>query len=138
MSYLNPFMGPVGMIFLMYFGAFTIWQDSWLRPDFLQALSGWRETGDPTTIDVALLPGVRLEGPGIVSFDCLTHEFCDMLLEEVKHHRDSGFPQRPPNSMNNYGLVINEVGMQGSCTALLMKHMRGVGARQSEGFARTA
>lgn len=28
--------------------------------------------------------------------------------QEVQHYRESGLPSRAPNSMNNYGLVLNE------------------------------
>ena len=28
--------------------------------------------------------------------------------EEVQNYRESGLPSRAPNSMNNYGLVLNE------------------------------
>ena len=36
-------------------------------------------------------------------------------LEEVRNYRGSGLPSRAPNSMNNYGLVLNErLGLQSS------------------------
>ena len=35
-----------------------------------------------------------------------------MLLEEVKHYHSQGMPSRAPNSMNNYGLVLNEIGVE--------------------------
>jgi hypothetical protein len=31
---------------------------------------------------------------------------------EVEHFQRSGFPVRRPNSMNNYGLIINEIGLE--------------------------
>ena len=78
-------------------------------------------------VDLESFDGFRVEAPGICSFPALSDEFCDMLLEagkgakhafawqmirtaqEVRHYRESGLPSRAPNSMNNYGLVLNEI-----------------------------
>ncbi|KAH8070366.1 procollagen-lysine 5-dioxygenase [Aureococcus anophagefferens] len=37
--------------------------------------------------------------------------FCRDFLQEVDGYMDSGLPIRRPNSMNNYGLIVNEIGM---------------------------
>jgi len=64
-------------------------------------------------LDVAALPGVRLEAPGGVSFDCLTHEYCDMLLAEAKHYQACGLPQRAPNSKSK-NVQIASLAQRGS------------------------
>lgn len=101
----------------------------WFVPELLEALASWRSSKDPKDIDLAKLPDVKLEAPGVVSFNCLTHEFCDELLAEAKHYQESGFPQKAPNSMNNYGLVLNEVGLRFTFDALLRGFILGLGAR---------
>lgn len=103
--------------------------DRWLVPEFREALSAWRQTSSTAALDIASLPGVKLEAPGVISFECLTPEFCDMLMDEVKNYQASGLPQRAPNSMNNYGLVLNEVGMRPFFTAFLEGYLRVIGAR---------
>ena len=35
-----------------------------------------------------------------------------MLVEEVDGYNASGLPTSRPNSMNKYGLVLNEIGME--------------------------
>jgi len=102
---------------------------TWFIPEFLDALAGWTSSQDVGKIDVSALPGVRCEAPGVVSFNCLTHEFCDMLLAEANNYQKSGFPQRAPNSMNNYGLVLNEIGLKSTFDTVLKNVILGIGAR---------
>jgi hypothetical protein len=47
----------------------------------------------------------------IFSFDFLKPEFCAKILEEVQNFR-SEYPElNVPNSMNNYGVVLDEMGL---------------------------
>lgn len=102
--------------------------DEWFVPEMRQALAKWQQTGDRRDIDVAAIPGLRLEAPGVVSFDCLHPSVCDKLLAEAKHYSDSGLPQRAPNSMNNYGVVLTEIGLRPSFDAMLKRYTAGLGA----------
>lgn len=77
--------------------------DDWFVPELRDALAKWMVTGDRKDIEVAKIPDLRLEAPGVVSFKCLNPDVCDKLLAEAKHYSESGMPQRAPNSMNNYG-----------------------------------
>jgi len=86
--------------------------DTYFVPKLKAALASWQETGDPCAIDPRDIPGLRIEAPGVISFDCLMGPACDLLLEETKAYGGSGMPQRAPNSMNNYGVVLNEIGMK--------------------------
>ncbi|KAH8097450.1 procollagen-lysine 5-dioxygenase [Aureococcus anophagefferens] len=70
-----------------------------------------------------------VEAPGVVSFPALTDDFCDALVREVDHYRRSGLPSRNPNSMNQYGLILNDVGMRGTFSAFLKYVLLPVGAR---------
>ncbi|PRP83370.1 hypothetical protein PROFUN_09398 [Planoprotostelium fungivorum] len=47
---------------------------------------------------------------GIYSFNMFTEKFCRELIEEVDHFEKSGLPVMRPNSMNNYGVVLEEIG----------------------------
>jgi hypothetical protein len=45
-------------------------------------------------------------------------DFCDKFLAEIDNYFASGLPVRRPNNMHNYGLIVNEIGMENSITAL--------------------
>ena len=42
----------------------------------------------------------------VYSFPLFTEAFCDTLLSEVFNFYRTGLPAKPPNSMNNYGVII--------------------------------
>ena len=46
---------------------------------------------------------------GIYSFPFLKQTFLLLLLDELEHFSSSGLPLAPPNTMNKYGLIIDEV-----------------------------
>merc|ERR1711865_491237 len=51
--------------------------------------------------------------PGLAySFPVLSLSFCEYLMEEIRHFYESGLPARRPNSMNNYGIILNEIGLE--------------------------
>ncbi|CAI8027086.1 2-oxoglutarate and iron-dependent oxygenase domain-containing protein 2 [Geodia barretti] len=50
------------------------------------------------------------EVPNVYSFPVLTEEFGDLLLQELEHFDKSKMPKGRPNSMNNYGILLSELG----------------------------
>lgn len=54
----------------------------------------------------------------VYSFPLLNDEACDRLCDEIEHFGRSGLPARRPNSMNRYGLILNDIGMRPSLDAL--------------------
>mmetsp|Transcript_18579 Transcript_18579/g.62276 ORF Transcript_18579/g.62276 Transcript_18579/m.62276 type:complete len:450 (-) Transcript_18579:139-1488(-) len=50
--------------------------------------------------------------PGVYSFRMATPAFCEAFLEEMAHFEASGLPKARPNSMNRYGVIVNEIGME--------------------------
>lgn len=80
-------------------------RDEWLDPAFREA----RRAGTPEGWRAIL----REELPGeVFSFPCFTLDFCQLLVEEIFGFYASGLPARRPNSMNNYGIILNEIGME--------------------------
>jgi len=80
--------------------------------DALANISGWR---DRDHAKAALLASGSVSEviPGMVySFRVFTLEFCNLIVEEVRNFADTGLPARRPNSMNNYGVILNEIGME--------------------------
>ena len=79
------------------------WKRNWIAPELLDAIEQAKQ-GDADAIQGL----VTLESEGIFSFPMLTPEFCSLLLEEVDNYFATGLPVRRPNSMNNYGIIVNE------------------------------
>lgn len=59
----------------------------------------------------ALLEVVQQEAVGIYSFPFFSERFCERFLDELDNYYRSGLPIRRPNSMNNYGIIVNEIGV---------------------------
>jgi hypothetical protein len=59
----------------------------------------------------ALVTELKSESEGVYSLPLFAPGFAAMLLEEVEHYRASGLPMRRVNSMNRYGVIVNEIGM---------------------------
>lgn len=98
------------------FGKF---QDTWLEKKLSRALVKLRNT----TISAGKRRGLvrklmTEEADGIYSFQVFTPEFCTLFLEELTSFYASKLPARRPNSMNNYGVIVNEIGMEHMITSL--------------------
>mmetsp|Transcript_52896 Transcript_52896/g.105103 ORF Transcript_52896/g.105103 Transcript_52896/m.105103 type:complete len:579 (-) Transcript_52896:21-1757(-) len=51
--------------------------------------------------------------PGeVYSMPLFSEAFCGMLLEEIFCFYASGLPARRPNSMNNYGIILSDIGLE--------------------------
>ncbi len=85
-------------------------------------LTQWHQAEEPklSMVDLESFKELKALAPGIFCFPCFTSEFCQKLLEEVKHYQDDDdLPDRPPNTMNKYGLVLNEIGMMPLFTEMM-------------------
>jgi len=93
--------------------------EAWLHPEFLQLSKAVRDADlmdtEAATIARAM---VTKEGHNVYSFPLLREEVCDQLIEEVDNFQSTGLPARRPNSMNNYGLILNEIGLKPALSAL--------------------
>nr|XP_019589459.1 PREDICTED: 2-oxoglutarate and iron-dependent oxygenase domain-containing protein 2 isoform X1 [Rhinolophus sinicus] len=85
-------------------------QDVALAPEFLAAAK------------YSTLPGADLEGllqrletvseeQRIYRLPVFTPPFCQALLEELEHFEQSDMPKGRPNTMNNYGVLLHELGL---------------------------
>ena len=72
----------------------------------------------------ALLQILRKETPGteVYSFPFLTPAFCAQLLQEVEHLE--GYSPPAPNSMNRYGVVLDQFGFQAMTAELIRTYVR--------------
>lgn len=63
--------------------------------------------------DASLRAVLEEEVPGrVFSFEMLDESFCARLLAELKAYEASGLPVHRPNTMNNYGVIVNQIGMK--------------------------
>lgn len=94
--------------------------DGWIVPPLLAAL----RTGSASELR-KLITEVA---PGIFEFEMLTLDFCDKLLAELAHYEQSGLPVRRPNSMNNYGVILNSIGMERTMDLIQRRFVRPIAA----------
>jgi hypothetical protein len=48
--------------------------------------------------------------PGVYSFPMLRPEFCDIFTDEIDSYYASGLRCPRPNSMHEYGCIVNDIG----------------------------
>ena len=93
--------------------------DELLHPEFLAMLQSLDAADLMGTDPAAVIKGwVTEEAAEIYSFPLLTEKACDMLCDEVEHFQTTGLPVRRPNSMNNYGIILNEIGLKEALSVL--------------------
>mmetsp|Transcript_25810 Transcript_25810/g.47620 ORF Transcript_25810/g.47620 Transcript_25810/m.47620 type:complete len:406 (-) Transcript_25810:92-1309(-) len=81
------------------------WLDEWFDPAFLHA----KEANNPEAWRELLSEHV----PGkVFSFPLFSEAFCELFVEEILNFYSTGLPARRPNSMNNYGIILSEIGLE--------------------------
>ena len=48
-------------------------------------------------------------GKNLFTFPVFTQEFCNMFISELKHFACQNIPHRQPNSMNRYGILLDDI-----------------------------
>ena len=100
---------------------FLPWQSDVFDARFLELQ---KEISDGASAKTLLDKGLlQKEVDGVFSFPMFQLDFCDKFLEEVDNYFASGLPVRRPNSMNNYGLIVNEIGLEPSITHLQQNYI---------------
>eukprot|EP01064_Diplonema_japonicum_P008607 TRINITY_DN16054_c0_g1_i1.p1 TRINITY_DN16054_c0_g1~~TRINITY_DN16054_c0_g1_i1.p1 ORF type:complete len:427 (+),score=47.64 TRINITY_DN16054_c0_g1_i1:383-1663(+) len=77
------------------------WNAEWFSPVFLKAV----QQSDFSTLFNEAVPGK------VWTFPVLSEKACDLILNEVDGFNSTGLPCTRPNSMNNYGVVLSDIGM---------------------------
>jgi hypothetical protein len=82
--------------------------------------------------DIPILDGTKSsskihhESDGIYSFDCLNEYFLQLMNEELYKFypktQENDIEVRRPNSMNNYRVILNEIGMRSMVTSLQQQY----------------
>ncbi|XP_053181569.1 2-oxoglutarate and iron-dependent oxygenase domain-containing protein 2-like [Scomber japonicus] len=64
------------------------------------------------------------EAPRVYRFPVFEKSFCDELVEELEHFEQSSAPKGRPNTMNHYGILLNELGFdEGFITPLREQYL---------------
>lgn len=91
----------------------TGWQDSWLAPGLLAAL----RAGSPAALRDVVTQPVK----GVYKFPVFTPDACRLIMDELKAYEDAPVPKSRPNSMNNYGAILNDIGLEPMMTQLMRR-----------------
>ncbi|XP_055002855.1 2-oxoglutarate and iron-dependent oxygenase domain-containing protein 2 isoform X2 [Sorex araneus] len=85
-------------------------QDEALAPEFLAAAE---YSASPAAERQGLLQRLETvsEEKRIYRLPVFTARFCQALLDELEHFERSDLPKGRPNTMNNYGVLLHELGL---------------------------
>lgn len=62
--------------------------------------------------------------PRVYRFPVFQRSFCEELMEELEHFEQSSAPKGRPNTMNHYGILLNELGFdEGFITPLRERYL---------------
>lgn len=92
-------------------------EDSAFVPSFLDALKAGSE-------ESRLAIMTKETETGIYSFALFNSQFCKDFLEEIENFESTGLPLVKPNTMNNYGVVLEELGFNSFFDTLREKYMK--------------
>lgn len=99
---------------------YTMHATSFFVPSFLKAINENSKDG---------FKSIMLEAStGVFTFDMLQHRFCEMLLEEVENFEkwvhETKFIIMRPNTMNKFGAVLDDFGMENMLDKLMEDFIR--------------
>ncbi|KAH3784932.1 hypothetical protein DPMN_163005 [Dreissena polymorpha] len=84
-------------------------QEDFLSPDFLRLVSFCKQDEARFEGVCAYLSETNVERT--YTFPVFTAKFCRLFLEEIMHFEQSDVPKGRPNTMNSYGVLLDELGM---------------------------
>ncbi|KAG8184682.1 hypothetical protein JTE90_013075 [Oedothorax gibbosus] len=84
-------------------------QDCYLDPKFKLLVNSCRNS---TKKQISPFLDIISEEKQLYGFPIFAEEFCCLILKELDHYAESDLPKGKPNSMNKYGVLIDEIGFQ--------------------------
>ncbi|GFY63334.1 2-oxoglutarate and iron-dependent oxygenase domain-containing protein 2 [Trichonephila inaurata madagascariensis] len=82
-------------------------QENFLDPSFINLVNAAKSLNFEKTVH--LLDIISKEKQ-LYGFRVFTQAFCCKLIKELDHYRESSLPKGRPNSMNKYGVLLDELG----------------------------
>ncbi|KAF3696188.1 2-oxoglutarate and iron-dependent oxygenase domain-containing protein 2 [Channa argus] len=83
-------------------------QETYLAPKFKQIVK-YCQSSNATKEGVLTLLEEE-PAPRVYRFPVFEKSFCEELVEELEHFEQSSAPKGRPNTMNHYGILLNELG----------------------------
>lgn len=83
-------------------------QESYLAPELMQIVEYCRRSNADKEGLVELLEDVGAQR--VYRFPVFEKSFCEELVKELEHFEQSSAPKGRPNTMNHYGILLNELG----------------------------
>ncbi|CAB1450017.1 unnamed protein product [Pleuronectes platessa] len=83
-------------------------RESYLTRRFKQIVEYCRSSGASEQGLLDVLDGEA--APRVYRFQVFEKSFCEELVEELEHFEQSTAPKGRPNTMNHYGILLNELG----------------------------
>ncbi|KAJ6656722.1 hypothetical protein lerEdw1_003609 [Lerista edwardsae] len=84
-------------------------QDSFLAPEFLETVKYC--TSKDANLQGLLRHLESISDKRIYRLPVFSDGFCQAFIEELENFEQSEMPKGRPNSMNNYGVLLNELGL---------------------------
>ncbi|XP_023746308.1 2-oxoglutarate and iron-dependent oxygenase domain-containing protein CP2 [Lactuca sativa] len=107
----------------LYRELYTLNPSSFFVQSFWKAFSANDKNRDESIRSIMSEPA-----PGVYTFDMLQPRFCDMLLNEVENFEkwvhETKFRIMRPNTMNKYGAVLDDFGMESMLEKLMEEFIR--------------
>ncbi|XP_069135987.1 2-oxoglutarate and iron-dependent oxygenase domain-containing protein 2-like [Argopecten irradians] len=83
-------------------------KESYFAPEFLELIDLCSQSD--VTADKVLNVVSPTGAERVYSFPVFTEEFCRLFMEELENFEKSDCPKGRPNTMNKYGILLNELG----------------------------
>ncbi|KAJ9563594.1 hypothetical protein OSB04_008754 [Centaurea solstitialis] len=107
----------------LYRELYTLNPSTFFVQSFLKAFSASDKNKDESIRSIMSEPT-----PGVYTFDMLQPRFCEMLLSEVENFEkwvhETKFRIMRPNTMNKYGAVLDDFGMESMLEKLMEDFVR--------------
>ena len=112
-------------------------KEEWVHPDLRELVQAAqtctpKESNDDDAHFLGLVNSaghsvIRKEAPQVFSFYALSDDFVRLLNEELTHFYEiaerENITIRRPNSMNNYGVILNEIGLKETISSLQQQYI---------------
>nr|XP_057926062.1 2-oxoglutarate and iron-dependent oxygenase domain-containing protein 2 isoform X1 [Doryrhamphus excisus] len=98
-------------------------QETFLTPEFKDLVECCRKSRNVTLSCLSELLEEEA-APRVYRFPVFNKRFCEDLMDELEHFERSAAPKGRPNTMNNYGILLNELGFdEGFITPLREQYL---------------
>ncbi|KAK8395190.1 hypothetical protein O3P69_006134 [Scylla paramamosain] len=95
-------------------------QESFLDSQFLEVVRAAKQPDQTSEGLTCLLQDHRQR---VFSFPVFTKEFCKMFVEELTHYEEAPLQKGRPNTMNQYGIKLDELGFTDFVSSLQKEYL---------------